>query len=343
VYYVHEVDTGKGGYTHDETWYQVTVTVADAGNGTLNVSSVAKKMVFAEGVEPVVPEDGLVLTEEWMPEHTLEDVDGVPQFENTYSAEGDLTLIAWKDVQGRDLVDYEFAFDPLSDKLTDDGAPEVIQTKKSVANGSVVFDAIKFDESDIGLTYYFILREKIPEKEREGSVTPSEGDYSETDYTAYIDPTVIYTKDVFGYSVTVFDNGDGTLSFETGLLAPEIEKENVGTAEEPDMQPTQSVVYEGGKAVFKMELIEGADTPDDKSDDVWGFSEGALPVFTNTLKPGSLSVSKYVQDDTGTADPNQEFTFRVVLIGEDVTDDLITEYELKPADPDKNPLNTTQP
>ena len=343
VYYVHEVDTEKGGYTYDDTWYQVTVTVADAGNGTLNVSSVAKKMVFADGVKPVVPEEGLVLTDEWMPEHTLEDVDGVPQFENTYSADGELTLRAWKDLKGRGLVDYEFAFDLLSDVLTDEGTPEILQTKKSVANGSVVFDAIKFTEADIGLTYYFILREKIPEKEREGSVAPSEGDYSETDYTAYIDPTVIYTKDVFGYSVTVFDNGDGTLSFETGLLAPEVEEENVGTAEEPDMQPTQSVIYRDGKAVFKMELIEGADTPDDESDDVWGFSEGALPVFTNTLKPGSLSVSKYVQDDTGTADPNQEFTFRVVLIGEDVTDDLITEYELQPADPNKNPLNTEQP
>ena len=251
-----------------------------------------------------------------------------------------MTLRAWKDLKGRDLLDNEFAFDLLSDEIDDEEHPFIVQTKKTTANGSVVFDAIRFTEADIGLTYYFIIREKIPEKEREGEVTPSDGAYSDTDYTAYIDPTVIYTKDVFGYSVTVFDNGDGTLAFETGLLTPEVEEENIGTDEEPIMVPSQNVVDKEGKAVFKMELIEGADTPDDESDDVWGFSEGALPVFTNKLKPGSLSVSKYVQDDTGNADPNQEFTFRVVLIGEDVTDDLITEYELQPADPDKNPLNT---
>ena len=340
VYYVHEVDTEKSGYTYDNNWYKAVVTVADAGDGTLNVTSVIKKMVFAEGVEPTLSEDGTAVGDDWMPEYTLEDVDGVPQFENTYTAAGELTLRAWKDLKGRDLLDNEFAFDLLSDEIDDEEHPFIVQTKKTTANGSVVFDAIRFTEADIGLTYYFIIREKIPEKEREGEVTPSDGAYSDTDYTAYIDPTVIYTKDVFGYSVTVFDNGDGTLSFETGLLTPEVEEENIGTDEEPIMVPSQNVVYKEGKAVFKMELIEGADTPDDESDDVWGFSEGALPVFTNKLKPGSLSVSKYVQDDTGNADPNQEFTFRVVLIGEDVTDDLITEYELQPADPDKNPLNT---
>ena len=340
VYYVHEVDTERGGYTYDDSWYKVIVTVADAGNGTLNVTSVIKKMVFAEGVEPAFAEDGTAAGADWMPEHTLADVEGVPQFENTYSAEGALTLRAWKDLKGRDLLDNEFAFDLLSDVIDDEEHPVILQTKKTAANGSIVFDKIKFTEADIGLTYYFIIREKIPEKEREGEVTPSEGDYSETDYTAYIDPTVIYTKDVFGYSVTVYDNGDGTLSFETGLLTPEVEEEDVGTPEEPDLQPTQNVVYKEGKAVFMMVQVAGGDTPDDDSDDVWEFAEGALPVFTNTLKPGSLSVSKYVQDETGNADPNQEFTFRVVLIGEDVTDDLITEYELQPADPDKNPLNT---
>lgn len=338
VYYVHEVDTEKGGYTYDDTWYEVRATVTDAGDGTLDVTSSVKKMVFAEGVAPVVSEDG-VGVDNWMPEYTTEDLtSAVPQFVNTYNAEGELTLRAWKDLKGRDLADYEFVFDLLSDKLGDDEQPIVLQTKKNVANGSIVFDPIEFDESDIGLTYYFILREKIPLQDREGEVVPSDAAYTDTDYTAYIDPTVIYTKDVFGYSVTVFDNGDGTLSFETGLLTPEVETENVGTDEEPIEEPTQNVVYKEGRAVFKVVIDEG--DPDDPDDDVEVFAEGALPVFTNTLKPGSLSVSKYVQDDTGNADPNQEFTFRVVLIGEDVTDDLITEYELQPADPDKNPLNT---
>ena len=339
LYYVHEVDTGKGGYTYDDSWYEVRALVTDAGNGTLDVTSSVKKMVFSGDEKPVATED-IVAGSDWMPEYQTEDIADIPQFVNEYKAEGELTLRAWKDLKGRELLDNEFAFDLLSDEIDDEEQPVVLQTKKTTANGSVVFDPIKFTEKDIGLTYYFILREKIPVQEREGEVTPSEGDYSETDYTAYIDPTVIYTKDVFGYSVTVFDNGDGTLSFETGLLTPEVEEENVGTDEEPDMQPSQNVVYKEGKAVFVMVQVAGEDTPDDESDDVWEFAEGALPVFTNKLKPGSLSVSKYVQDDTGNADPNQEFTFRVVLIGEDVTDDLITEYELQPADPDKNPLNT---
>ena len=69
----------------------------------------------------------------------------------------------------------------------------------------------------------------------------------------------------------------------------------------------------------------------------WNTEEGELPVFKNTLKEGKLSVSKYVVNPDG-ADPNQEFTFKVVLIGEDVNPEEITEYELREAPARENPV-----
>ena len=57
-----------------------------------------------------------------------------------------------------------------------------------------------------------------------------------------------------------------------------------------------------------------------------------MPVFTNTLKDGSLSVSKYRDGEDG--DPNQEFTFRVKLIGEDIEDGEI-EYTITEAPKEK--------
>ena len=58
-----------------------------------------------------------------------------------------------------------------------------------------------------------------------------------------------------------------------------------------------------------------------------------LPVFTNTLKPGTLSLTKQVTaDDLSLIDPTQEFHFKVKLIGPDVQDGEM-EYDLEQVDP----------
>ena len=58
-----------------------------------------------------------------------------------------------------------------------------------------------------------------------------------------------------------------------------------------------------------------------------------LPVFTNTLKPGKLSVTKQVTaDDPSLIDPTQEFHFKVKLIGPDVQDGEM-EYDLEQVEP----------
>ncbi|MGI6221615.1 MAG: Spy0128 family protein, partial [Coriobacteriales bacterium] len=116
---------------------------------------------------------------------------GTAVFKNDYHAEGEYTLRAWKDLKNRRLVDDEFTFELLDE----DG--NVIQTTKNTADGSIVFDAIRYDETDIGKTHVYGVRE-VP------------GD----------DPTVNYDDSVYGYTVEVLDNGDGTLSFSQGFAEP---------------------------------------------------------------------------------------------------------------------------
>ena len=55
-----------------------------------------------------------------------------------------------------------------------------------------------------------------------------------------------------------------------------------------------------------------------------------LPVFTNRLKDGKLSVTKQVSaEDPAMVDPTQEFHFRIKLIGPEVQPDAQMDYDLE--------------
>ena len=233
TYIIKEEDLGKDGYVYDSTVYTAEVSITDNGDGTLDVDTVYKK----DG-EPL--ENG-----------------GLPRFTNEYHAEGSLVPKCWKSLKGRQLQEGEFTFE-----LTDENG-ETIQTASNKADGSVDFTALSFDETDIGKTYIYGIREQ------EGQ-----------------DETVNYDPQLYGISVSVFDNGDGTLSITQGSVSP---------------------VYEDG-------ALTG-----------WEEKDAEAVVFSNTLKDGSLSISKTVENPDQ-ADPAQEFKFRVRLIG-DVEDGEL-EYEL---------------
>ncbi|MBQ8618824.1 MAG: Cna B-type domain-containing protein, partial [Clostridia bacterium] len=181
-YQVREVDTGKPGYTADEKVYDVAVTVADNGDGTMTITP------------------------------TYTDAEGNPltelKFENTYEASGELTLKAWKTLEGRELKDGEFTFELWSfDPETEETiGTEPLDTAINDAEGNVVFDALTFDQNSVSLdenepaTYTYLIREK------QGT-----------------DKTVAYSNQEYVITVTVFDNGDGTLSFAQGSQKAERE------------------------------------------------------------------------------------------------------------------------
>ena len=120
------------------------------------------------------------------------------------------------------------------------------------------------------------------------------------------DETVVYTDSVYGYSVTVIDNDDGTLAFDQGF---------VDAAER--YIPCETCSGTGHVA---------EDTPCDTcggTGKVWNpdWTPAAiedLPVLTNTLEDGALSITKLTAD--APEDDETEFTFRVVLPGDKAAD-----------------------
>ena len=104
TYTIVEVAGELGGVTYDETVITVTVTIADNGDGTLNI------------------------TEEYSP---------TAVFKNIYAATGSWSPMVRKYLQGRPLEAGEFSF------VLKQGE-EVLQTKTNPAEGLVLFDEVIF-------------------------------------------------------------------------------------------------------------------------------------------------------------------------------------------------------
>ena len=178
-YEVREKNQEKDGYTYDDTVYTVDVTVSDNGDGTMTVT-------------PVFTNQKTGLTADAL------------TFENHYDAQGEVTLKAWKTLEGRALEDGEFTFQLYQYDAESNTLGELISEVTNDAQGNIVFPPLSFDQNSVSLddaapaTYTYLIREK------RGA-----------------DRTVEYSNQEYVITLSVFDNGDGTLSFAQGTQEAE--------------------------------------------------------------------------------------------------------------------------
>ena len=219
-------------YEADDAVYTAQVSVSDDGDGTMTVT-----ITYYDSEGNEITDDAGEGT--------------VPTFENVYRASGELSLTAYKELDGRDLEEGEFTFkveagegsvDADGNEIDEDDVPlpsetvtaeDGTETEKEAltasndADGVVSFETIKFDETDIGCTYYYVISEVIPDEDSE--------DYDET---------VVYSTETVTYQVTVIDNGDGTLSFDAVCLEEDEDGSQtvVGAVIENDLEPGQLTI-----------------------------------------------------------------------------------------------------
>ena len=117
-------------------------------------------------------------------------------FNNVYTAEGDVTLKVFKTLLKRDLEDREFEFELWK---SDETGAEIEKIEDGVRNdeeGGVTFTTLHFTQDDVSLDpenpakYYYLVKE-----------------------TRGTDPTVIYTETSHLFTITVYDQGNGKLTF----------------------------------------------------------------------------------------------------------------------------------
>ena len=275
VYYIREENLGKPGYGYDDTIYRIEVTPADNGNGTMSVQTTYYL---------------------WDPDTETKTPVSILEFTNEYHANGNMPIKAWKSVSGGKLSDHQFRFVLIP--IENQGYSYVPHVEPAVQwngyicgdnleDGTIVFDDdLYFDESDTGKTFYFAIAEI-----NNGIAT------------------VTYDESIYGYKVTVGDNGDGTLSISSSpvSMTGSLTKCSVcGDSPDPDCTSCDGLGW----------IATQGWTPSDQS--------GRLPIFTNRYKDGSLYITKLKSGTEGADD--QSFTFTVRLIGQNIPSDEFTYY-----------------
>ena len=109
-------------------------------------------------------------------------------FTNTYEAKGKVVIDGTKDLVGRELEDGAFTF-ILSQKEESGEYKQIGDTVNT--NGKFSFEQ-NYTQDDIGKTYYYKVNELVPDNSEETGID--------------------YDRSVYDITVTVADNGDGTLN-----------------------------------------------------------------------------------------------------------------------------------
>lgn len=199
TYTVKETAGSDTGVTYDDTEYTVTITTADDGKGGIKVTTTVT--------------DGANYNESYVYDNddATENQTAVVPFTNTYKAEGQLggngaaSIKATKTLTNRPMVNGEFSFN-VTNAADDSNA--VVTTGTNAADGTITFNAIDYSI------------DQMLEDVDNGLATPSVVDgkdtftytYKVTEDTASLDDGVSAIDTAgFQITVTVTDNGDGTL------------------------------------------------------------------------------------------------------------------------------------
>lgn len=199
TYTVKETAGSDAGVTYDDTKYTVTITTEDDGQGGIKVTTTVT--------------DGANYNESYVYDNddAPENQTAVVPFTNTYKAEGQLggdgavSIKATKTLTNRPMVDDEFRFNVTN---AADDSNKVVATGTNDANGTITFDAINYSV------------DQMLKDVDDGLATPGVAGgkdtftytYKVTEDTASLDDGVS-AIDAAGFqiTVTVTDNGDGTL------------------------------------------------------------------------------------------------------------------------------------
>lgn len=306
----------KAGYTYSDAVYTIELAVADNFDGTLTLTTT----VTEKGGAPTSTESS-----------ATNKVPTTIDFVNSYAAattdatDIDLANAATKTLDGRNMKAGEFKFEIVSNPIAEQGAEKEIATGENAAADSGKPAAVTFDKGSLSYTL-----EQLKKLAADGTAdryveagTTKDGKpqytvrYTARELTDKLPTGVTAVKASFDFTVTVVDNGDGTLiataSYPKGGLAftntytpaPVVIPGGAGSAlqvkkvlEGRDWLPSESYSFEL-KAV-----TEGAPMPE---------SAGSVATATVNNQPvsfGSISFAKpgayeYQILETGTsADAN---------------------------------------
>lgn len=190
TYEVAEVNEGAAGYTYDGTVYTVTIAVTISDIGKLTVTTT------------VTIGDKTVGTYEYTSDSAQPNPVNLA-FTNSYKAEGDVAINGTKTLSGRNLTDGEFSFALKYAKGNED-----VATATNDANGKVDFGTIEYTTAGLAK----LVTDGHAVKTVKDSKPAWDIYYVACEKTDNLPKGVSAQTQSISFTVTVVDNGDGTLA-----------------------------------------------------------------------------------------------------------------------------------
>ena len=217
TYTIAETKGSDKGYVYDENQYKLEITTIDNEDGTLKANIVLTNTTTGEKIfnktvskeEPAAGQEGIAIG-----------------FENRYDGSTDVDggtkadVKADKTLTGRSLKADEFTF-MLATKPADGSEGEVLQTVKNDSSGNIAFSSLSYKTLDEAAGENAVI---LSDAVREGYAVKSVDNDGRTVYTlsyrvyedgSALPGSVSMTLGTFDFTVTVTDNGDGTLTAVT--------------------------------------------------------------------------------------------------------------------------------
>ena len=201
----------KDGYTYSDAVYTIGLSVKDNFDGTLKLTT----MVTEKGGMPTSTESSATAP-------VATEIDFVNSYaaETTDATDIDLATAATKTLDGRNMKAGEFSFEIVSNPIADQGAEKKIATGENAAADSGKPAAVTFDKGSLSYTLEQLkglAADKTADRYVEAGTTKDGKPQYTVHYTAReltdkLPTGVAALKASFDFTVTVVDNGDGTLA-----------------------------------------------------------------------------------------------------------------------------------
>ena len=192
TYKVAEQGTAPGGYTYDTTERTVSITVAgDPTKGTLTATTVVSG--GPEGSKTYVYSSNATGSQEA----------AVVPFNNSYKAAGEVGITATKSLTGRDLTEGEFNFAVKYASGGDD-----LLTASNKADGSIDFGKLSYTTETLAK----LVTDGHAKKAVKDGKPAWDIYYVACEKTDNLPKGVSVQTQSISFTVTVVDNGDGTLA-----------------------------------------------------------------------------------------------------------------------------------
>lgn len=206
---VEEVKGGGNGFVYDDTVYEVAIAVTDLGEGKLRAVTTVRNTTDKKNVSTTI----------WTTDSAAGTTPIALDFTNVYHASGDVAIKVTKEVTGgRPLKEGEFTF-KLTTEPNNGGTGTEVATATNKADGTVDFGRFTYtttgDQAPEGAVN---LTDIISGDNAYATMTQVDGknvytvNYIASEVTDHLPAGMTASTQPFNVTVTVTDNGDGTLT-----------------------------------------------------------------------------------------------------------------------------------